>query len=858
MRRAAPTNATVLITGESGVGKELVARAIHRNSLRKDEAFVQVNCAAIPEELIESELFGHEKGSFTGATEKQIGKFELAHKGTIFLDEVGDMSLRTQAKVLRVLQEGEVERIGSQKTIQVDVRVIAATNRGLEDEIEQGALPRGPLLPPLGAADPRAAAARAARGRRSRSSSTSCASSARRTTSRRRPSRRRRSTRCASHSWRGNVRELKNAIERLLIMVEGDEITPEDLADVLRRPAAREEPVASGARRARNAPRLQGGGGARLPGPEAAGQRLEHLRHGGRDRHAALEPVQEARGLRHQPGEGRLEAGRRDGRGSELGLPGLNRLRGHAQALLLALVAQLVLGLALWQGYTLASNRLQGGAWIVTKTTLERGLSGAQNFLNGRQSVAGQRLNLGAWYGYQEIIYRKPLRPARIECSFQLHSRAHLSLIFGKTQAGFSGVRVSLDPARPSMLFVASPLGEFVERTPLAIPKIERRTVHRLAVAFAPGAVTVAIDGAALGQFPVRLAEWQQVGFRGGGRPAIVDDIVIQARGSGSVLQPAASIYESFDSAGTWPAAIVWVALVLLANIVYLVARLARPAVNVREALLSVIVANGALSVMAASVVLFLWFRTERYPAADSALKAGENAWKVSQADEIREAIRRKYANPAAAGVTRLLFLGTSQTWGAGAAHEGETITAVLEKMLNEGESAGHRYECINGAISAMDSAVLLRLYEREWMKLRPKLLVVNLSNNDTDANTLRSNLRRMAQLSRASGGRTLFVQEPNSSEVLHAAFGAIDVRHAAMKEAGELEGVPVLDMHAFLLANEDRGFLFWDPVHLTSLGQRLFAERLYPEVRRLLGEAAPPPAADVTLGVAAPDVGPI
>ena len=94
VRRAAPTNATVLITGESGVGKELVARAIHRNSLRKDEAFVQVNCAAIPEELIESELFGHEKGSFTGATEKQIGKFELAHKGTIFLDEVGDMSLQ--------------------------------------------------------------------------------------------------------------------------------------------------------------------------------------------------------------------------------------------------------------------------------------------------------------------------------------------------------------------------------------------------------------------------------------------------------------------------------------------------------------------------------------------------------------------------------------------------------------------------------------------------------------------------------------------------------------------------------------------------------------------------------------------
>src|SRR5882724_3727157 len=136
--RAAPTNATVLIQGESGVGKELVARTIHRNSLRSRDRFVQVNCAAIPEELIESELFGHEKGSFTGATEKQIGKFEQADHGTIFLDEVGDMSAKTQAKVLRVLQEGEVERLGSARTIKVDVRVIAATNKNLEEEIEKG------------------------------------------------------------------------------------------------------------------------------------------------------------------------------------------------------------------------------------------------------------------------------------------------------------------------------------------------------------------------------------------------------------------------------------------------------------------------------------------------------------------------------------------------------------------------------------------------------------------------------------------------------------------------------------------------------------------------------------------------
>jgi two-component system nitrogen regulation response regulator NtrX len=234
----------VLISGESGVGKELVARAIHRNSNRKDEAFVQVNCAAIPEELIESELFGHEKGSFTGATEKQIGKFELAHKGTIFLDEVGDMSLRTQAKVLRVLQEGEVERIGSQKTIQVDVRVIAATNKDLEAEIAKGRFREDlffrlsvvpirvpPLrerpedIPPLVAHF--VSQFRSENNVRPRGFSPAAVEA------------------LARHPWRGNVRELKNTVERLLIMVEDDEVGPDHLGEALRRPA--EEPAASAA-----------------------------------------------------------------------------------------------------------------------------------------------------------------------------------------------------------------------------------------------------------------------------------------------------------------------------------------------------------------------------------------------------------------------------------------------------------------------------------------------------------------------------------------------------------------------------------------------------------------------------------
>ena len=235
--RAAPTNATVLITGESGVGKELVARTIHRNSLRARERFVQVNCAAIPEELIESELFGHEKGSFTGATETQVGKFEQADRGTIFLDEVGDMSAKTQAKVLRVLQEGEVERLGSARTIKVDVRVIAATNKNLEEEIEKGHFREDlyfrlaviPIqVPPLRERPEDVAQlvrhymeyfSRENNVRPKRISPAALDALVR-------------------YRWKGNIRELRNTVERLNIMTSGDVIEVSDLPESVRSPAA--------------------------------------------------------------------------------------------------------------------------------------------------------------------------------------------------------------------------------------------------------------------------------------------------------------------------------------------------------------------------------------------------------------------------------------------------------------------------------------------------------------------------------------------------------------------------------------------------------------------------------------------
>ncbi len=230
IKKAAKTNARVFITGDSGTGKELVARAIYQLSNRSDKPFIKVNCAAIPDELIESELFGHEKGAFTGAVGRRIGKFELADHGTLFLDEICDMSLSAQAKVLRVLQEQQLERVGGNSTINVDVRVLAATNVDVKKAISEGKFREDlyyrlnviPILVPK-LSDRKEDISLLVEffiNKFSQEHGTGM----------------KKITDGAlefikNYSWPGNVRELKNIIERVVIMVQGEEIDIEDIKD---------------------------------------------------------------------------------------------------------------------------------------------------------------------------------------------------------------------------------------------------------------------------------------------------------------------------------------------------------------------------------------------------------------------------------------------------------------------------------------------------------------------------------------------------------------------------------------------------------------------------------------------------
>jgi two-component system nitrogen regulation response regulator NtrX len=232
IERAAPSNGRVLISGENGTGKELVAKLIHEKSLRADKPFVKVNCAAIPEELIESELFGHERGAFTGATSRRDGKFLQADGGMLFLDEIGDMSLATQAKVLRALQECEIQRVGGSELMQVDVRVIAATNKNLKNEIKEGNF-REDLYYRLNVIPIKVPPLRERiedipllvsyfielfcreNGKRKKEVSDEAMQL------------------LMGYRWPGNIRELKNILERLIIMIPDDVITPSDVRNAI-------------------------------------------------------------------------------------------------------------------------------------------------------------------------------------------------------------------------------------------------------------------------------------------------------------------------------------------------------------------------------------------------------------------------------------------------------------------------------------------------------------------------------------------------------------------------------------------------------------------------------------------------
>jgi two-component system nitrogen regulation response regulator NtrX len=228
VEKVAPTDARVLVTGENGTGKELVARAVHRLSPRADATFIEVNCAAIPSELIESELFGHMKGSFTGAVEDRAGKFELADGGTLFLDEIGDMSLAAQAKVLRALQEGIITRVGGAKPIKVDVRVLAATNKDLEEEIKGGRF-REDLFYRLNVIPLHVPPLRERREDIPMLVQHFVATIAKESALKPRQFTDEAVARLQRMDWPGNVRELRNTIERLLILSSGGAITGDDV-----------------------------------------------------------------------------------------------------------------------------------------------------------------------------------------------------------------------------------------------------------------------------------------------------------------------------------------------------------------------------------------------------------------------------------------------------------------------------------------------------------------------------------------------------------------------------------------------------------------------------------------------------
>ncbi|MDD2752130.1 MAG: GDSL-type esterase/lipase family protein [Candidatus Omnitrophica bacterium] len=461
--------------------------------------------------------------------------------------------------------------------------------------------------------------------------------------------------------------------------------------------------------------------------------------------------------------------------------------------------------------------------WIVTKTRLENAVMGAYGFFGSSNVLAGNRLDLGKWFGFQEVIYKGALDVEEAEFNFFLTNDSYLVFIFNKNAQGFSGIRISANRLFKSMYFTAQDSGRFVDSQIIDIGYLQPRVWNHGKIVFANNNFSFYLNGKLIQNFKTQLLKRQHIGFRSGMHTALVDNISFRTK------NPSQIIRDRFNPRDSGAFFIYCLMIVL--------------AINLFAGLFLHMIRKDAVTFLAIfniypAIFLFIYFQAysfyllPRYPDSDGFIRympkefrdQETEYWINSTESFIRKEISDKYGSENTQGVFRILFIGTSQTWGAGASRASKTFVSMLEDRLNESRGQGARYECINTAISGLDSSKLLDLYNREWIMLKPKIAVINLSSNDLDAATFAANLEKFIKLNNMHGIKTVFLFEANSIEY----YPSVLPLHKIMAEVAKKNGIVTIDLHSFLLKNYDRGFLWWDYVHLTDFGQELTAEYLY------------------------------
>jgi len=461
--------------------------------------------------------------------------------------------------------------------------------------------------------------------------------------------------------------------------------------------------------------------------------------------------------------------------------------------------------------YAWYSNSLEGsGRWSATKAHLEQGVMGAMAFARSSQTLSGERLDLGRWFGFQEVCSREPVAARSLELDFQPSPGGCLSLLYAIGPEAAEGLRLSSDPLQPAGRFRCAASGEFLEFQPLPAFTVQGDAWAHVRVDFGAAGVAAAVDGKPsipLGPAP---SAPQRFGFRSGLRPVLVDDVRLRCTDGGG-------FHETFFN---WRGFLF--ALGGLSGLVGLQLFLWRVTRHDRR-LRALLVAGGASLVFLALGALALHrYKAAKYPRFDPTAEA---AWVSAEAERIDARIHSEHELRAPER-TRVLVLGTSQTWGAGAAHAGEGFVEVLERLLRA--AAPERdWECVNAGVSGQRAARLVELLRERWLALEPDVLIVNLSNNDKDPVVFEQALQACARLAAEHEIATIFALEANSTE---CAPGELPL-HPVMRRVAEANGIPVVDVHRALAAQAGRGFLWWDNVHPTTFGHRLIAETLLPAV---------------------------
>ncbi|NQU39101.1 MAG: SGNH/GDSL hydrolase family protein [Lentisphaerae bacterium] len=474
------------------------------------------------------------------------------------------------------------------------------------------------------------------------------------------------------------------------------------------------------------------------------------------------------------------------------------------------------------------ANLDNNGNWLSTKTLLENGVNGTYSFVDGTQSIAGQQLNLGAWCGFQEVIYRDRLAVGDLSFDFMLEPNAYISVIFNKTADGFAGMRFSVNPHFPNMFFTADADMRFLTREPFDLPDLRIDEWNTCRLSFVPGGFEAELAGKPIYKKAISIPEKQLVGFRGCMNSSFLDNVLIRSKNPiEGTFKPTTQVYESFGRANRssrknrlWTLASVLLFNLILVVVVALLKR------DVRAALLRVSTLNISLAVV--GVVLFIFIdsvQARRYPnpGVNVAVAMREESFKNEMRAAQVKAILDSYPEKAAS-TFRVLFLGTSQTWGAGAMRLEESIVKVVERGLNRETSTEKRFECVNGGLSGLVAESLYFIFRDSWIHLEPDLIVVNLSNNDVDHESFGVHLDMLVKLAKEKEIPIILIAEPNTIE---QEGDFLPTNHRIMRDVAQRNAVPLVEMHDYMLTQSDVGFLWWDHVHLSSLGQRLFSEYL-------------------------------